>query len=195
MINLKESFCLFFPQMDIRNGETGLRLGVGTHLTGTHSDLRLGLKRLEARLRLLFYLFILWTVRKCLISWKSFPPSLSWANLCIRCTWPQMTGGCGNNTMTNTPVPAVPFVITFGYNNFPQGPNKRITKWKVCSFKIKDAGSTISDFIRHKKTVSYLISNMKVNVAWLANILNNDNKLHALISYAVFWAGQMACSR
>lgn len=58
---------------------------------------------------------------------------------------------CNNNTMASTPAAAVPFVITFGYDNFTQGPSKRITESNVCGIK-KDAGSTTSNFIRHLKT-------------------------------------------
>lgn len=48
---------------------------------------------------------------------------------------------------------AVPFVIAFGYKNFKQdGTNKRSADCKVCSTRIKDAGSTTSNFIRHLKT-------------------------------------------
>ncbi len=63
-----------------------------------------------------------------------------------------MTVSCSNNTMASTPVAAVPFVITLGYNNFTQGPNKMIAKCNVCGIKIKDAGLTTSNFIRHLKT-------------------------------------------
>ena len=53
-----------------------------------------------------------------------------------------------------TPAAApVPFVITCGYKNLKQdGINKRSPDCKVCSTQIKDAGSTMSNFIRHLKT-------------------------------------------
>lgn len=81
----------------------------------------------------------------------SFPPLLSCVTMHIQCAWPQMTVSCNNNTMASTPAAAVPFVITFGYDNFTQDPSKRITKSNVCGIK-KDAGSTTSNFIRQLKT-------------------------------------------
>ncbi len=39
-----------------------------------------------------------------------------------------------------------------GSNDFTLGPNKRIAKCNICGIKIKDAGSTTSNFIRHLKT-------------------------------------------
>ncbi len=67
------------------------------------------------------------------------------------CVRPQMIVSGSNNTAASTPAAAVPFVKTFGYNNYTQGPNKRITKCSVCGIKIKDAVSTTSNVIRHLK--------------------------------------------
>ena len=66
-----------------------------------------------------------------------------------------MTVKSCNYTVASTPAAAVPFVITFGYNNFTQGLNKRITKCNVYGINIRDAGSTKSNLIMHlKKHVS-----------------------------------------
>ncbi len=74
----------------------------------------------------------------------SFPPVLSCVTLHIWCTHTQMA-------MASTPTAAVPFVITFGYNNFTQGPNKRTAKCNICGIKIKDAVLTTPNYIRHLK--------------------------------------------
>lgn len=55
-------------------------------------------------------------------------------------------------TTVSTPAAAVPFIMTFSYNNFPQDPNKRIAKCSICGIAIKDDGLTTSDVIRHLKT-------------------------------------------
>ncbi len=70
------------------------------------------------------------------------PSLIVCATLCIWCALPQkaVSLSLSNNPMASTPAAAVPFVITFGYNNFTQGPNKRIAKFNVCGVKIKDAG-------------------------------------------------------
>ncbi len=84
----------------------------------------------------------------------------------------QMTVSCSNNTKASTPAATVPFVIT--YNDFIQGPNKRITKCNICGIKIKDAGSTTSNFFKHLKThPGQSLGNVKVKVSacgWLANV-------------------------
>ena len=59
-----------------------------------------------------------------------------------------MTVKCSDYTMASTPAAAVPFVITFGYNNITHSLNKRIAKCKVCGINIKDAGSSKSNFSR-----------------------------------------------
>ncbi|XP_010795945.1 uncharacterized protein, partial [Notothenia coriiceps] len=61
----------------------------------------------------------------------------------------------GNDMATGGTPAAVPLVIRFNYKNFEQnagGTNKRSTHCKVCNIKIKDAGATTSNFIRHLKT-------------------------------------------
>lgn len=65
--------------------------------------------------------------------------------------------------MTSTPAAAMPFVITFSYNNFPQDPKKILSKCNIC-ITIKDAGLTTSKFIRHLKTqLGESPGNVKVN--------------------------------
>ncbi len=79
----------------------------------------------------------------------SFPPLLSCVT--IWRVWPQMSVSCGNNAVMSTPAAAVPFVTTFGTNNFTQGQNKGITKHNICSIKLKDAETTTSDFYEAPK--------------------------------------------
>lgn len=67
--------------------------------------------------------------------------------------------------MSSTSVAADRFVITFGYNNFTQGPNKKIAKCKICGIPVKDSGSTTSNFIRHLKALGVSLANVNVNVS------------------------------
>ena len=57
------------------------------------------------------------------------------------------------NTMATGGTPAAaPFIIKFSYKNFKQDAGKRSTDCQVCDIRIKDAGATTSNFIRHLKT-------------------------------------------
>lgn len=69
--------------------------------------------------------------------------------------------------MSSTSAAADRFVITFGYNNFTQGPNKRIAKCKICGIPVKDSGSTTSKVIRHLKShrIGVSLANVNVNVS------------------------------
>lgn len=53
--------------------------------------------------------------------------------------------------MASSPAAAKKFLITFGYNNFTQGPNKRIAKFEERVIKINDAAVTTTNLIRHLK--------------------------------------------
>ena len=97
----------------------------------------LDLSRTHGDLRSFFTLFFKWTCALTMFDDLNVIPSLIILNL--------------NYTLATTPTVAVQFVITFGYNNFTQGPNLRIAKCSVWGTNIKDAGSTKSDFIRNLK--------------------------------------------
>lgn len=55
------------------------------------------------------------------------------------------------------------------YNNFTQGPNKRITKCDISNITIKDAGSSTSNYVRylkmHPHTVGESLGNVNVDVS------------------------------
>ena len=93
---------------------------------------------------------------KRLTSLISFPPFCH-GNKCITQrvhASRTLTSDDVNTMATGTPAAAAILLFTFGYKNFKQdGCNKRSADCKVCGIKIKDAGSTTSNLIRHLKTL------------------------------------------
>lgn len=78
--------------------------------------------------------------------WRAACPICHYAQ-CNACTMCVHT--CRNAlTMATTSPPGVmPFIVTFGYNNFAHSGNKRTATCKLCGTRINDAGSTTWNLI------------------------------------------------